>query len=90
MWVNAGPLVVPCATQVDKVARDVRTEGLRRLGRMDTLPKRTGRPRLSSEKWRLTAAMLLRGQVHPHLPLPVANFKCGVVVPRVLGRAHRR
>eukprot|EP00955_Chlamydomonas_euryale_P004203 43737-Chlamydomonas_euryale.AAC.2 len=44
-----------------RVARDVRTEGLRRLGRMDTLPNRTGRPRRSGEKQHLTAAMLLRG-----------------------------
>eukprot|EP00955_Chlamydomonas_euryale_P099289 365208-Chlamydomonas_euryale.AAC.1 len=38
---------------VTRVARDVRTGGVRRLGRTDTLPKRTGRPRRFSEKKRL-------------------------------------
>eukprot|EP00955_Chlamydomonas_euryale_P029578 311658-Chlamydomonas_euryale.AAC.3 len=36
-----------------RVARDVRTGAVRRLGRTDTLPERTGRPRRFSEKQRL-------------------------------------
>eukprot|EP00955_Chlamydomonas_euryale_P017875 190505-Chlamydomonas_euryale.AAC.1 len=36
-----------------RVARNVRTGGARRLGRTDTLPKRTGRSRRFSEKQRL-------------------------------------